>query len=204
LDRLARAGQAAALHLRHTTRLRLGLILRAVIVRIELSLERVKIVLRAAELDRFLRWDGIGLFRGDASDWERSRTVLIDVPAGAIRYKRKLLMPIEPRAPADQRRPHSGLRKLIKQARQLQTLVDANRDKTLAELASESNLKLHRFARVLRLNYLAPDIFASILDGTQPPGLTRAKLVNASLPMDWSLQRALLGFPDRKQPEGAE
>jgi len=57
---------------------------------------------------------------------------------------------------------------------------------------------------VLRLNYLAPDIILSILDGTHPAGLTRTRLVQANLPMDWALQRKLLGFPERSQPEGAE
>jgi hypothetical protein len=52
-------------------------------------------------------------------------------------------------------------------------------------------------ARILRLNYLAPDIIASILDGTNPPGLTRKQLVRADLPMDWSLQRRLFGFAEQ-------
>jgi hypothetical protein len=57
---------------------------------------------------------------------------------------------------------------------------------------------------VLRLNYLAPDIISSILDGTQPPGLTRQKLVKAHLPMDWALQRRLLGFSPRQPLEGGQ
>jgi hypothetical protein len=92
----------------------------------------------------------------------------------------------------------------VKEARELQALVDEERDKSLAQLARQIDYTPNRFARVLRPNYLAPDIITAILDGTHPEGLTRTKLVHASLPMDWSLQRELLGFPARAQPEGAE
>jgi site-specific DNA recombinase len=64
------------------------------------------------------------------------------------------------------------------------------------------HLKGHRFARILRLNYLAPDIVTAILDGEHPEGLTRAKLIQANLPLDWALQRQVLGFPARTSRDG--
>jgi site-specific DNA recombinase len=204
LSRLARTGPQASKRLEGISRDRLGAILAALIVRIELSLERVKVVLRCCEVERFLRWDGVGLFKPSKADWDRSSTVLIDVPAGAIRYKRKLMIPLEPRRPRVGPHPRPNLKALIKEARELQRLVDAERDKTLEELATQSGLPSWRFARVLRLNYLAPDIVTSIIDGTQPSDLTRTKLTNAVLPMDWALQRKLLGFPDHPTLEGCE
>ena len=52
--------------------------------------------------------------------------------------------------------------------------------------------------RVLRIGYLAPDILAAILDGQQPEGLTRTKLIRwADLPIDWDEQRKALGFDVR-------
>lgn len=96
------------------------------------------------------------------------------------------------------------LRQLIRDARKCQGLVDNGRDKSLKELAEEIGYSPNRFARVLRLNYLAPDITLSIIDGNHPSSLTRKKLLDASLPMDWALQRRLLGFPGRPQPEGGE
>jgi hypothetical protein len=50
------------------------------------------------------------------------------------------------------------------------------------------------FARLLRINYLAPDIQAAIVDGTQPPGLTSHKILYGALPLHWGQQRRLLGF----------
>ena len=69
-----------------------------------------------------------------------------------------------------------------------------NRTKSIAELAREKGVGPSFFARMLRLNYLAPDIQAAIVDGTQPAGLTRSKILFGSLPLDWEQQRQLLGF----------
>lgn len=204
LDVTARRNQQTAQRLSAAPRGRLGSLLRALIVRVELSLERVKIVLRCSEVARFLRWDGVGIFSPQRSDWARSKTQMIDVSAASIRYSRLLAMPIEPRTSILSAHPAPGLKRLITEARQLQAMVDEKREYSLAELASEANYTPSRFARVLRLNYLAPDIITSIIDGTHPKNLTRTKLVRASIPMDWALQRQLLGFPPRAQPEGGE
>lgn len=204
LDRLARSGHEAGKRLSIANRDRLGSMLRTLVVRIELSLERVKIVLRLCEIERFLSWDGVGIFRGNKADWPRTKTHMLDMPAGAIRYHRQLAIPVRPRSGAPTRHPSPALRRLIHEARQVQSLVDQERGSSLAELAAQMKYTQARFARVLRLNYLAPDIIMSILDGTHPAGLTRTNLVNANLPMDWALQRRLFGFPDRAGPEGGE
>ena len=50
-------------------------------------------------------------------------------------------------------------------------------------------------ARLMRLNYLAPDIVVAILNGRQPVGLTAHKLMaDTRLPLEWSEQRTTLGF----------
>ena len=64
-------------------------------------------------------------------------------------------------------------------------------------LARRLNCKRTRFARLVRLNYLAPDILTSILDGTQPTDLTVRKLMQHDIPMDWALQRKMFGFADQ-------
>ena len=81
-------------------------------------------------------------------------------------------------------------------------MVEDNRERPTAVLASELRCKPGHFSRLIRLNYLAPDIVTAILDGGQPVTLTRDVLLKANLPMDWSLQRRLLGFmvPTRDIP----
>lgn len=201
---LAALSSAAANRLAGIRKDRLRLALRAIVERIELSLERVKIVIRCSELQRFIAWDGVGLFKARPDEWARSRTELIDVPAAAIRYDRQLSMPVRSGHPSKETHSSPGLKALIRQARKLQTMVDERREESTASLAASLGLPPWRFERVLRLNYLAPDIITSILDGTQPLGLTRQKLIKAHLPMDWALQRALLGFAPRQLLEGSE
>ena len=50
--------------------------------------------------------------------------------------------------------------------------------------------------RLARLSYLAPDIVIAILNGEQPEEVTSGRLRQMRfLPVSWSEQRRLLGFP---------
>ena len=91
--------------------------------------------------------------------------------------------------------PDLGLVQLLEQASELKQFMLSNRSKSIAQLANEKRLGSKHFARLLRLNYLAPDIQAAIMDGSQPADLTKTKLVFSSLPLDWEQQRRLFGFP---------
>ena len=51
--------------------------------------------------------------------------------------------------------------------------------------------------RVLKLARLSTDIVESILAGTEPAGLTLAKLTEQPIPEDWNEQRRLYGFPEQ-------
>ena len=63
------------------------------------------------------------------------------------------------------------------------------------QLANRLNRTSAYFGKLVKLNYLAPDIVAEILDGKQPPQLTRKSLIDTNLPLEWALQRRMLGFP---------
>jgi hypothetical protein len=56
---------------------------------------------------------------------------------------------------------------------------------------------------LVKLNYLAPDIVATILDGQQPGELTVYKLLRTSIPLDWAVQRQLLGSSPRHDVGGS-
>ena len=177
----------------------------ALLVRGELSRERLKLVVRCAELERVLAWDRRGIFRGDRPAWSATEpTLLIDLAVTAVRFERSLVMPLEPANATKPSKTKDELVRLVHEARRAQALVDTERNQPVAELA----VRLHRspgyFARLIRLNYLAPDIVAAILDGTQPDRLTRKQLIEANLPTDWALQRTLFGFaarPDHRRNE---
>jgi AraC-like DNA-binding protein len=120
---------------------------------------------------------------------------VIDIPcAGAIRLERYVRLPIVARK-AQTYRINRRLRELVSEARGAWDVIEKNRDLSPREIASRLNMSLSHFMRLLRLNYLAPDIATSIMDGAQPRELTRRRLIDANLPLDWVLQRELLGFP---------
>jgi site-specific DNA recombinase len=202
LDNLANRSDGAAQRIDRLERLELRDVIRAIIARIEVAPDVVRIVLRWTEIANFIEWHGVGCFKPDEENWKRRQdTELVEVPAAAARCGRKLHLPIEPRREGSPV-PLPGLQRLIEEARRAQALVDGNREAPISELARRMRLKGDRFARVLRLNYLAPDIVTAILDGEQPEGLTRAKLIQTNLPLDWALQRQVLGFPARASSDG--
>lgn len=177
----------------------------ALIARGELSREDLKLVLRCSEIENFLQWDGKGLFRANKAMWSDGQpTLLIDVPVSAVRFERSLVIPLEPADPSQPRKFDANLVEAIRDARRGQAMLDNERDKTVADIARRFNRQPGFFARILRLNYLAPDIIAAILDGTQPPELSRQKLVYCDLPMDWALQRRMFGFAARQDHQRNE
>jgi hypothetical protein len=76
-------------------------------------------------------------------------------------------------------------------------MIEENRDLSPEETARKSTASLSHCMGRLRLNYLAPDFITSITDGTQPRELTRRTLFDASLLLDWELQRRTFGFPEQ-------
>ena len=67
------------------------------------------------------------------------------------------------------------------------------------ETCSLSRRRVHAWRALPKwkfcLNYLAPNIVVAILSGRQPAGLTASQLMaDTRLPLEWSAQRAALGF----------
>jgi site-specific DNA recombinase len=86
---------------------------------------------------------------------------------------------------------------MLDKARRAQAALDDRTAYTVTHLAAKVHCHPKRFTQLARLNYLAPDIVAAIRDGSQPAALTCRTLYSVQLPMDWALQRRLLGFPDQ-------
>jgi DNA invertase Pin-like site-specific DNA recombinase len=184
----ARIGKMDAISLRH--------LFQAIFARAELDREKLRLMVRCTELARLLDWDGVGIFRMGAQVPARTanRVHVIDLPAAIVREDRRLLLPLAPAVPERSFPADPRLLKLLEEARQAQALVYANRDKSVREIARDRRCGPTHLARLIKLNYLAPDIVAAIIDGRQPAGLTRNALLKASIPLDWAQQRMLLGF----------
>lgn len=174
-------------------------ILAALISRIEIGTDSVRIVVRIRQLARFLRWDGMTFFEGEkCAKMGREATHVINVPAASGRLVRYLRLPLRAeQTSVAASAPNRSLIRLLKRVREAQVLVDQNSGQSVKEIALKMGFTTGHFMKTLQLNYLAPDIIASIRDGTQPRELTARQLIDATLPLDWALQRRVFRFPEQ-------
>lgn len=196
LDALAEKGVATSERLMATPGPQLKELLKAILHRVEVGEEHLTFEFRMLELRRFIEWRSEMGFRGRPADWPCSDARYEHVVAvRALSTSRWPLLHIDPRSPSSKKAPNQKLVALIQSARKAQKLVEENRDLDLDALAKIQRCRTAQFRRFISLNYLAPDIVTSILDGTQPSGLTRKAFLNSDVPTDWAVQRKLYGFP---------
>jgi DNA invertase Pin-like site-specific DNA recombinase len=192
LERLTERTDSAVRRVQGMKPAELGDLMRALLVRIEFGTDRVKAVVRWREVERYLDWDGVGLFSADEASWSRgTETQLLDIPFETSRGRRQLKESIPN---LENAKPAALLVDLILEARRAQAFQDAHPEASLNEIARKLHRKVKHLQRLLKLNYLAPDIVSAILTGTHPANLTRSKLADLDLPLDWALQRRMLGF----------
>ena len=180
-ERLVRAEAA---ELRH--------IFEGLVSRVEVATTEVRIWLSLRALDAYLSWSGIGLFktvREMSNSSEDLHLLRVDAIMAPLRVKLKLAYEHH-----TGERPSNQLIRLLKSAAEAEVRLLADPRRDLRAHAKALKLTPSKYSRLLRLNYLAPDIKAAILDGRQPADLTERTLLYAPLPADWHQQRALFGF----------
>ena len=118
------------------------------------------------------------------------QTVTVTVPF-AIRKRGGRTLVITPdgvtSAPAPRTRVDSTLLKAIARGFRWRKLLETGHFATIQEIAEAENINSSYISRVLRLTLLAPETVEAILAGTQPAGLTRAKVMQP-FPMEWHRQ----------------
>ena len=96
---------------------------------------------------------------------------------------------------ANQATPDQSLIRLLQRAHALQLAIEQSGSASIEEIASTQNMTPSYATRLMRLNFLAPDIVAAIFDGRQPAELSANKLVkDTRYPLGWHEQRIALGF----------
>jgi site-specific DNA recombinase len=120
-------------------------------------------------------------------------TILLTSPVRLTRTGRAVQLVQRNGRPVTSGTPDPGLIELLRKGRgwwqQLQTgTID------IATIAREEQVNDSWVSRLVRLNFLAPALVESVLDGTQPATLTAASLRTAELPIDWNEQIALFGI----------
>jgi len=83
----------------------------------------------------------------------------------------------------------SALVKALARAHRWQRMLDSGEFATIRELAEREGIAPSYMTRVLRLTLLAPDIVEAIMDGTQGPEVTLARLLRG-FPVEWEGQGA--------------
>jgi site-specific DNA recombinase len=91
--------------------------------------------------------------------------------------------------------PDPALIKALVRGRQWFEQLAGGQVQSLNEIAKAEGVTGRYVAHLIPLAFLAPDIVARILSGTQPVDLTTEELTKRiDLPLDWTEQRALLRF----------
>lgn len=88
-------------------------------------------------------------------------------------------------APLGHREPVRSLLRLLGQSRLFNEMIVLNADVSVTDLAAEAGVTQSYFTRVFRLSFLAPEITAAILQGSQPPELTANKFKQVNLSPAW-------------------
>jgi hypothetical protein len=129
------------------------------------------------------------------------QTVTVTVPF-AIRKRGGRTLVITPdgvtSAPAPRTRVDSALLKALARGFRWRKLLETGHFATIQEIAEAENINPSYISRVLRMTLLAPDIVEAILAGTQPAGLTRAKVMKP-FPAEWKCQ-SFASLCHRHQP----
>ena len=178
-------------------------IFRPMIVRVQVRLDRIEIDLSAERLvERLLRTcipdshpgEGDVLPRRAEDDSVPIEPIVrLSAPAQLKRTGKEMKFVVH--GDRDARTADPSLVRLIVRAHMLMRRLAENPGSTLEDVAAQENMGGPYAARLTRLNYLAPNIVAAILDGKQPVDLTANKLMaDTRFPFDWRAQRAALGF----------
>jgi hypothetical protein len=178
-------------------------IFRPMIVRVQVRLDRIDVDLSAERLvERLLGTNnsdaspakGVSLPRRADDDSDSTEAVIrLSLAAQLKRTGKEMKFVVE--GDGTERSADPGLVRLIVRAHSLSRRLAENPGSSLEDVASQQSMGAPYAARLIRLNYLAPDIVAAILDGKQPVALAATKLMaDTRLPLDWRAQRVALGF----------
>lgn len=116
-------------------------------------------------------------------------TVTVHVPFRLVKRGGRKEMQL-PDGASSHRKMDNTFVKALARAFRWKRMLESGEFTTIAELAEREGIAPSYMTRVLRLTLLAPGIVAGILDGTQGPDVTLARVLEL-FPMEWTKQVAL-------------
>jgi hypothetical protein len=114
-------------------------------------------------------------------------TITVHVPFRLVKRGGRKEMQV-PEGSRQHRNPDNTIVKALARAFRWKRMVESGEFTTIAELANHEGIAPSYMTRVLRLTLLAPDIVEAILNGTQGPEVTLAR-VQEPFPVEWKGQR---------------
>lgn len=103
-------------------------------------------------------------------------TITIHAPFRLVKRGGRKEMQLPPGAPQS-RKIDNTLVKALARAFRWKRMLESGDFATIAELAEHEGIATSYMTRVLRLTLLAPDMIEAILDGTQQPEVTLARVL---------------------------
>ena len=197
-SRLIARGVKIAKEIESLTLDRIRVILMALISRVDIRPDYVEISIRRLRLVELLGSGSIDLVTQRVTpDNEAVAVLRLTVRARLQRVGREMKMLVE--NTHDQTEADPALLRIVARAHDIQERLMQKSGLTLHAIASQEHVTPGYVSRLLRLSSLAPDIITAIVNGKNPPQLTAKKLMRLALeiPVDWTAQRKLLGFPAR-------
>ncbi|EQB06193.1 ParB N-terminal domain-containing protein [Sphingobium baderi] len=131
-------------------------------------------------------------FSLEAIDQQLAGQRELEVGINMVRTGRQTRIVIPP--PATQSaRPNPSLLKLVAQA--FAARAEMDKGGSFLEVAARLGCGREYLADLLRTSYLAPSIIKAILEGRQPPTLSRKQVMQTNrIPLDWLGQESMFGF----------
>lgn len=83
---------------------------------------------------------------------------------------------------------------LLQEAMAARAMMVANPEWSIKDAAAESDRCRKRFAQLVRLSFLAPEIVKRIVEGRHPADWTSRDLMEIDLPACWKAQHAMMGI----------
>jgi DNA invertase Pin-like site-specific DNA recombinase len=169
--------------------------IRQFINRIQVHRDHVEIEVNKNDLARMIFGDRE---YSSAVEHDPEHTVMaIRVDATLKRTGKELKFIIQ--GAVDNTAPDQSLIRLLGRARSIQDAIESSVSASIEEIASLQNITPSYAARLMRLNYLAPDIVEAIIAGRQPAGLSANKLIkDTRFPLGWHEQHIVLGFEQNR------
>jgi DNA invertase Pin-like site-specific DNA recombinase len=191
---LSQQCQVASSTFSRIDRLELRSFYQAALVRVEVTKSELRLLLSIRNLLRFVRGETVRALGPLSDNPPAGKMYLLTVNAHVVSAHRDFCLPIARAEPGRTKHVNRKLVNLLRRAVAAQDAVLSRRQDSIREISADYKLGPSKFSRLLRLNYLAPDIKTAILDGTQPSTLSVHGLMYSALPLDWEQQRRLLGF----------